>query len=142
MCWFYMVITQIALHPPPSDKRANVEEKVLQTILTSTYTPGQTPEKKCFKPSHQQAFNPTPLSGNAHMETTHFEKGFPQSGADFLEISNIRSSFPNTSDLSILVHCHIIGPVKNTPKSTQIPDVITKIDQNGPKSAQISRSLS
>ena len=27
MCWFYMGIAQIALDPPPSFKRANVEEK-------------------------------------------------------------------------------------------------------------------
>ena len=56
MCWFYMGIAQIALDRPrlPSFKRANVEEKVPQTILASP-----------------------PLTGNAHMETTHFKKGLP-----------------------------------------------------------------
>ena len=39
MCWFYMGIAQIALDPPPSVKRANLEKEVPQTILTSLYTP-------------------------------------------------------------------------------------------------------
>ena len=38
-----------------------------------TLSNGQT-WKKCPKPSWQ-AFTPTPLQGNAHMETTHFKKG-------------------------------------------------------------------
>ena len=32
--------------------------------------------KKCLKPSWQ-AFTPAPLTGNAHMKTTHFKKGLP-----------------------------------------------------------------
>ena len=36
-----MGIAQIALDPPPSVKQANVEKKVLQTILASPYTPRQ-----------------------------------------------------------------------------------------------------
>ena len=31
LVWFYLGIVQIALDPPPSVKRANVEKKVLQT---------------------------------------------------------------------------------------------------------------
>ena len=59
MCWFYMGIAQIALDPPPSVKRANVE-------------------KKCPKPSWQAFLTLTlPLTGNAHVETTHFKKGLP-----------------------------------------------------------------
>ena len=56
MCWFPMGIAQIALDPPlcQTGKRA---KKVLQTILASLYTP------------------PPSLSGNAHLETTHFKKG-------------------------------------------------------------------
>ena len=42
---------------PLSVKQANVGKKVPQTILASLYTPR--------------------LMGNAHMETTHFEKGLP-----------------------------------------------------------------
>ena len=34
-----MGIAQIALDPPPSVKRANLEKEVPQTILTSLYTP-------------------------------------------------------------------------------------------------------
>ena len=55
MCWFYMAMAQIALHPTLAVKRANVEKKVPQTILASLYTP--------------------PLAENAHMETTHLKKG-------------------------------------------------------------------
>ena len=54
MCWVYMAIAQIAQDPPPSVKQTNVE-------------------KKCSKPSWQ-AFTPPPLTGNAHVETTHFKK--------------------------------------------------------------------
>ena len=57
MRWFYMDIAQLALYPSPSVKRVNVG-------------------KKCSKPSWQ-ALHPPPLSGNAHMETTHFKKGLP-----------------------------------------------------------------
>ena len=59
MCGFYMGIAQIALDPRPlhSVNRANVDKKkVPETILTSLYTP-------------------PPLTGNAHLETTHFKKG-------------------------------------------------------------------
>ena len=55
-----MGIAQIALDPPPSVKQANVEKKVLQTILASLYNP------------------PPPLG-----ETTHFEKGLPSVGCEF-----------------------------------------------------------
>ena len=79
MCWVYMAIAQIA-QDPPSVKRTNVEKKcykpswqaltppgkrgkkVPQTILASFYTP-----------------HPPPLTGNAHIETTHFKKGHPLS---------------------------------------------------------------
>ena len=56
MCWFYMGIAQIALDP--CVKGANVE-------------------KKCPKPSWQALTPPLPLTGSAHMETTHFKKGLP-----------------------------------------------------------------
>ena len=76
MCWFYMGIAQIALEPPPSVKRASVEKKVPQTILTSPDIPGQTWE--IGAPYHSgKPLHPPPLMGNAHMETTHFKKGVP-----------------------------------------------------------------
>ena len=80
VCWFYMVIAQIALEPPPplcqTRKRG---KKVPQTILASPYLlPQPNVGKKCPKQSWQ-AFTPLPLKGNAHMET-HFEKGFPLDG--------------------------------------------------------------
>ena len=58
MCWFYMGIAQIALDPPlcQTGKRG---KKVPQTILASLNTP------------------PPLLTGNAHMETTRFKRGFP-----------------------------------------------------------------
>ena len=53
-----MGIAQIALDPPPSVKQANVEKKVLQTILASPYIPSQ----RC----------------NAHTWKQHIsKKGFP-----------------------------------------------------------------
>ena len=55
MCWFY--IAQIALAPPPLSSR-------------------QTWKKSA--PNHPgKLIHPPPFPGNAHMETTHFKKGFP-----------------------------------------------------------------
>ena len=60
MCWFYMDIAQMALDPPPSVKQANVEKKVLQTILESLYTPlplsgnGNNTNKLFFKQLYPQ----------------------------------------------------------------------------------------
>ena len=48
MCWFYMSIAQIALEPPPLCQKGKRGKKVPQTILASSYTPGQH-EKKCPK---------------------------------------------------------------------------------------------
>ena len=64
MCWVYMAIAQIA-QDPPSVKRTNVEKSVPNH-------PG--------KPLHPWAtwgkkVPQTILTGNAHMETTHFKKG-------------------------------------------------------------------
>ena len=58
-----MGIAKIALDLPPSVKGAIVEKKVAKTTLASLYTP---------PPLH-----PLPLTGNAHMETTHLKKGLP-----------------------------------------------------------------
>ena len=56
-----MGIAQIALDPPPSLKRANVE-------------------KKCSKPSWQSVFTLPPLLGNAHIWEEHISKrNFPYS---------------------------------------------------------------
>ena len=80
VCWFYMVIAQIALEPPPpSVKRENVGKKCPKPYWQAlTYYPSQMWEKSApnnpGKPLH-----PLPLTDNAHMET-HFEKGFPLDG--------------------------------------------------------------
>ena len=57
---FLKCVVSIALDPPPSLRQTSkCGKKVIQTILTSHYIP------------------PPLLSGNAHMETTHFKKGLP-----------------------------------------------------------------
>ena len=57
MCWFYIGIAQKTLDPPLCQTGTR-GKKVLQTILASL--------------SHTH-----PLSGNAHLEKTHFKKGLP-----------------------------------------------------------------
>ena len=63
-----MGIAQIALDPPPLWHMGKHGKKVPQTILTIPYTPGQSGKKV---PQTILAS----LTGNAHMETTHFKKG-------------------------------------------------------------------
>ena len=77
MCWFYMGIAQIALDPPPfSVKRANMEKKCSKPSWQALTPPGNV-GKKCPKLSWQALIRPPPLMGNAHMEATHYKKGFP-----------------------------------------------------------------
>ena len=52
MCWFYMGIAQVALDPPASVKRTNVEKSA---------------------PNHPG--KPLTPTGNAYVETTHVKKG-------------------------------------------------------------------
>ena len=58
MCWFYMGIAQIALDPPPSVKRANVE-------------------KKCPKPTWQAPFTPSALQAMPIWKQQISKRGFP-----------------------------------------------------------------
>ena len=117
-----MGTAQIALDPsPPLCQTGKRRKKVLQTVLASPYTPGQTWGKKCSKPSWQafttprqmcgkkcpkpswQAFTSPPLTGNAHMEATHFEKGLPLLGS-------IKISFGDYGPWGIF-HCAAIRGV-------------------------------
>ena len=85
MCWFYTGIAQISLDPPPFI-RANVEKKVLQTILASLYTP-------------------PPSSGNDHMETTH-QKGASLTTALTL-VTDVESfgKLQTVDDFYIFINC-------------------------------------
>ena len=65
-----MGIAQIALDPPTLCQTCKRGKKVPQTILASPYTPGQRGKKV---PQTILAS----LTGNAHMETTHFKEGLP-----------------------------------------------------------------
>ena len=66
---------QILVH---FDKMSKNIADIFAQLAPPTLSNGQT-WKKCPKPSWQ-AFTPTPLQGNAHMETTHFKKGLPWGG--------------------------------------------------------------
>ena len=73
MCWFYMGIAQIALDPPPlSVKQANVEKKCPKPSWQALTPSGKRGEKVPYTIMASLS-----LSGNAHMETTHFKKGLP-----------------------------------------------------------------
>ena len=75
MCWFYMGIAQLALDPPPSVKQANVE-KSASNHPGKPLHPRATWEKSAQ--NHPgRPLTPPPLTGNAHIETTHFKKGLP-----------------------------------------------------------------
>ena len=64
MCCFYMGIAQIALDPPPpSVKRANVEEKVLQTIWQAL-TPLGKRGKKVLQTWQAIMLPQIPINGN------------------------------------------------------------------------------
>ena len=66
--WFYVsVLCQ-------TGKRG---KKVPQTILASPFTPQAQAawEKSATNPPGKPLHPPPPLTGNAHMETTHFKKG-------------------------------------------------------------------
>ena len=60
MCWFFMGIAQIASEPHPLSVKGQTWTKSARNHLG--------------KPLHPPL---SPLSGNAHMETTHFSKGLP-----------------------------------------------------------------
>ena len=75
-----MGIAQIALDLTTTPPLSNGQtwKKMPQTILASSPDiPGQTWGKKCPKHILASLYTPSPLTGNAHMETTHFKKGLP-----------------------------------------------------------------
>ena len=106
MCWFYMGIAQIALDPPLSVKQANMELKCPKPswqVLTPPGNVGKSAPNHPGKPLHPQATweksdpnhpgnHPPPLTGNAHLETTHFKKGLP--------LNQIKSKFELIYSLS------------------------------------------